>query len=67
MGYPKQFDLVHQTISPHERVGSGDETRVDVGEKIVRIFPEGVVISWIVLIHSNDTWVNFVCALLILC
>jgi len=70
VGYPKKFDLVHQTISPRERVGSGDETRVDVGEKrgfIVRIFPEGLVISWIVLIHSNDTWVNFVCALLILC
>ena len=23
---PKKFDLVHQTVSPHERVGSGDET-----------------------------------------
>jgi len=21
----KKFDLVHQTISPHERVGSGDQ------------------------------------------
>ena len=21
-----KFDLVHQTVSPHERVGSGDET-----------------------------------------
>ena len=25
--YPKKFDLVHQTVPPHERVGSGDETR----------------------------------------
>ena len=25
---PKKFDLVHQTVSPHERVGSGDETKV---------------------------------------
>ena len=24
--YPKKFDLVHQTISPCEKVGSGDET-----------------------------------------
>ena len=23
---PKENDLVHQTVSPHERVGSGDET-----------------------------------------
>ena len=27
---PKKFDLVHQTISPRERVGSGDETREDL-------------------------------------
>ena len=57
-----KFDLVHQTISPRERVGSEDETRVDVGEKrefIVRIFPEGLIISWDC---PNDT-----CALLILC
>ena len=24
--YPKKFNLVHQTVFPHERVGSGDET-----------------------------------------
>ena len=24
---PKKFDLAHQTVSPRERVGSGDETR----------------------------------------
>ena len=23
---PKKFNLVHQTVSPRERVGSGDET-----------------------------------------
>ena len=27
MCYPKKFKLGHQTISPHERVGPGDETR----------------------------------------
>ena len=26
MCLPKKFDLVHQTVSPRERVGSGDET-----------------------------------------
>ena len=26
-GFSKKFDLVHQTVSPRERVGSGDETR----------------------------------------
>ena len=26
--YPKQFDVVHQTVSPRERVGSGDETSI---------------------------------------
>ena len=26
MRYPKKFDLVHQTISPRERVESGDKT-----------------------------------------
>ena len=25
---PKKFDLVHQSVSPRERVGSGDETRI---------------------------------------
>ena len=24
---PKKFDLAHQTVSPRERVGSGDETK----------------------------------------
>ena len=24
--YPKKMNLVHQTVFPHERVGSGDET-----------------------------------------
>ena len=28
--WPKKFDLVHQTVSPCERVGSGDETSVCV-------------------------------------
>ena len=28
MHRPKKFDLVHQTVFPRERVGSGDETRV---------------------------------------
>ena len=28
MRWPKKFDLVHQTVSPHERVESGDETNV---------------------------------------
>ena len=27
---PKKFDLVHQTVSPRERVGSGDETKARV-------------------------------------
>ena len=26
---PKQFDFVHQTVSPRERVGSGDDTSYD--------------------------------------
>ena len=25
-----KFDLVHQTVSPCERVGSGDETRIEL-------------------------------------
>ena len=29
---PKRFDLVHQTVSPCERVGSGDETRGEPGK-----------------------------------
>ena len=24
--WPKKFDLIHQPVLPHERVGSGDET-----------------------------------------
>ena len=28
MRKPKKFDLVHQTVSPRERVGSGDETSI---------------------------------------
>ena len=27
MRKPKKFDLVHQTVSPREKVGSGDETK----------------------------------------
>ena len=27
MRKPKKFDLVHQTVSPCERVGSGDKTK----------------------------------------
>ena len=29
MHRPKKFDFVHQTVFPHERVGSGDETVYD--------------------------------------
>ena len=29
--WPKKFDLVHQTISLHERVGSGDKTNGNLG------------------------------------
>ena len=29
----EKFDLVHQTVSPHERVGSGDETRMRYGDE----------------------------------
>ena len=31
MRKPKKFKLVHQTISPRERVGSGDETNLHNG------------------------------------
>ena len=29
----KKFDLVHQTVSPHESVGSRNETRMRSGDK----------------------------------
>ena len=35
MHYPKNLDLVHQTIFLHEKVGSGDETtRRDMQSKL---------------------------------
>ena len=34
---PRKFDLVHQTVSPRERVGSGDETSGKVRETSVAI------------------------------
>ena len=36
MRKPKKFDLVHQTVSPRKRVGSGDETKVFLGWSHVR-------------------------------
>ena len=37
---PKKFDLVHQTVSPCERVGSGDETitRLDSEKGLIQNF-----------------------------
>ena len=34
---PKKFDLVHQTVSPREMVGSGDETRRCLGVRVVKL------------------------------
>ena len=34
MHYPKKLDLVHQTVSPHERVGSGDKTKDNLESQI---------------------------------
>ena len=38
---PNKFDLFHKTISPRERVGSGDETRGREGGKEERGGREG--------------------------